>query len=169
MNKILLVLIVLVIAISSATISFAIDINSLCIDAIHNGNLTGNISGSTGHVDNKAEMSFPVGLAVYKKFDNIIDNQEIFDFDTGVVAADGLTDLKVDLPNCAYQIDLFCGDVLLSLNGTRYGDRKLDFKHVGGDNFCTHDHQVPEFTAIGGGIALLGAAGYALYRRRNIK
>ena len=38
------------------------------------------------------------------------------------------------------------------------------------DNECVLDqnnHDIPEFTAIGGGIALLGAAGYALYRRRK--
>lgn len=30
-------------------------------------------------------------------------------------------------------------------------------------------HEVPEFTTIGAGLALLGAAGYAVYRKRSRK
>jgi len=64
-------------------------------------------------------------------FDEVIDNQEIFDYDTGTVNAQSSLDLTVGLPDCKYQIDLFCGPVLMSLNGTRYGDRKLDSEVVG--------------------------------------
>ena len=48
-------------------------------------------------------------------------------------------------------------------------DEGKDISHI---TFCGNDgnnHEIPEFTAIGAGISLLGAAGYALYRKRSRK
>jgi uncharacterized repeat protein (TIGR01451 family) len=90
-----------------------------------------------GRVTNSSEYcDYPVGLASYEKFDEVIDNQIIFDYDTGVVPAESEVELMVDVPQCSYQIDLFYGDVLLSLDGQRYGERLLAAKHVNGDNYC---------------------------------
>ena len=61
-----------------------------------------------------------------------------------------------------------CGD-----NNLDPGEQCDDGNNADGDGCsanCTIEdgqHDVPEFTAIGGGIALLGAAGYALYRKRK--
>lgn len=90
-----------------------------------------------GRVTNTSEYChYDVGLASYEKFDEIIDNQIIFDYDTGVVHAESEVELMVDVPDCAYQIDLFYGEVLMSLDGQRYGTRLLAAKHLNGDNYC---------------------------------
>jgi hypothetical protein len=44
--------------------------------------------------------------------------------------------LTVELPGCAVQVDVFCGDVLQSLDGQRYASRLLEARHLGGSNFC---------------------------------
>ena len=53
----------------------------------------------------------------------------LFDFTIGTVPAaqvlNGTLDLQVALPGCAAQVDIFYGDVLLSLDGQRYGKRLL--------------------------------------------
>ena len=98
------------------------------------GNLTG---GGTGVITNHSkDCHYEVGLAVYEKFDEVIDNQEIFDFAEGVVKAKDDITLHVDVPDCAYQIDLFYGDVLQSLDGQRYGERLLKADHRNGDHYC---------------------------------
>lgn len=107
------------------------------------GDLTGQLIPSTYNVGNVLNTSlhckYEVGLASYKKFDEVIDNQEIFDWTTSTIDALGTITLEVGLPNCAAQIDLFYGPVLFSLDGQRYGDRKLDWIHVGGTNYCEPD------------------------------
>ena len=35
------------------------------------------------------------------------------------------------------------------------------------NNICEPNHEVPEFTTIGAGLALLGAAGIAMRRKKN--
>jgi hypothetical protein len=90
-----------------------------------------------GRVTNDSEYcDYKVGLASYEKFDEVIDNQRFFDDDTGIVSANGHRELTVDVPACAYQIDLFYGHVLKSLDGQRYGERLLDADHVNGKNYC---------------------------------
>ncbi len=105
--------------------------------------LSGDIStdGTTGIVTNTSpyNCAFDVGMASYEKFDEIIDNQQLFASDTAtgiMLAPNESTTLSVAVPACATQIDLFVGSVLISLNGQRYGDRLLDAIHVGGDNYC---------------------------------
>jgi hypothetical protein len=110
--------------------------------------LTGNLTGNGGaEVTNTSEKcNYEVGLAAYKKFNENIDDQELFDATT-TVAAGSSTKLSVDVPECAYQIDLFYGDLLESLDGNRYDDRKLDYAHypdqgeVGEGEFCSPDEE----------------------------
>ncbi|NDJ84798.1 MAG: hypothetical protein GYB66_02825, partial [Chloroflexi bacterium] len=86
--------------------------------------------------------TYQVGFASYKKFDDIIDNQELFDWTdatTGIqptIAPGETIELTVALPDCATQIDVFYGEVLFSLDGQRYDRRRLDSRNIGGDNFC---------------------------------
>ncbi len=91
----------------------------------------------SGTVTNSSDYcDYTMGLASYEKFDEVIDNQIIFDRATGVVAANSTKTLTITVPTCAYQIDLFYGPVLESLKGQRYGDRLLAAKHVNGANYC---------------------------------
>jgi len=106
-----------------------------CVEAKNLGLLSGHIEGNKGVVKNNAFKSYKVGLAVYEKFDEIINNQIIFDYNTGIVGPGKRLNLLVDLPDCKYQIDLFCGDVLMSLNGARYGSRIIGAKN-GGLEYC---------------------------------
>ncbi len=45
-------------------------------------------------------------------------------------------DLSVDVPDCAAQIDLFYGPLLLSLDGQRYGERLLASHVANGAHYC---------------------------------
>ena len=112
--------------------------NLTCIEAKNLGLLTGTINGGQGIAINNWHQNYDVGLAVYEKFDEIIDNQKLFDYDTGNVNGNSNLTLNVDLPDCKYQIDLFCGPVLFSLNGTRYGSRLLVAK-TGGIEYCSEE------------------------------
>jgi len=90
-----------------------------------------------GTITNNGELSCPtlLGLASYRMFDNIIDNQELYDSDpmtagdpnnpyTTIAANGGTTTFTVSIPrDCASQIDLFYGPLLPSLMGQRYGTR----------------------------------------------
>ena len=119
-----------------------------------------------GRVTNSSEYcDYKVGLASYEKFDEIIDNQNLFDSATGIVEAKSTIELMVSVPNCAYQIDLFYGHVLTSLDGQRYGERKLDWKHLNSDKeycgvekeefatvvaekiICTDETQLPNYAS----------------------
>lgn len=87
--------------------------------------------GTKGKVANSSDYcSYDVGLASYEKFDEVIDNQKLFDSDLGVIGPKSDLYLEVAVPQCAYQIDLFYGELLTSLDGQRYGERKLDWDHL---------------------------------------
>ena len=64
----------------------------------------------------------------------------------------------------------FCGDGLVNQESEQCDDGNQN-DNDGCSANCTIEegppNEIPEFTVIGGGIALLGAAGYALYRRRK--
>ncbi|MCA1600840.1 MAG: ice-binding family protein [Acidobacteria bacterium] len=82
---------------------------------------------------------YPVGVATYRAFDELVNNQQLFAFAQGIVPAGGTLILAAPLPECAYQADAFCGPVIPSFcSGVRYGDRLLtatvNFENGGG--FC---------------------------------
>jgi len=110
--------------------------NLTCLEAKKAGFLTGSIIGNQATVTNKWFQSYQVGFAVYKKFDEILQNQLLFDSDTAFIGPNETKNLTVDLPICKYQIDLFCGHVIQSFVSESYGNRKLDFEHAGGPNYC---------------------------------
>ncbi|MCB0037846.1 MAG: hypothetical protein KDE51_27625, partial [Anaerolineales bacterium] len=93
-----------------------------------------------------AKQSYLVGLAVYEKTDNSIDNQILFDYHVVDIAPKTSLDLQVDLPDTAVQVDLFCGPLLYSLNGQRYSQRLIDAFHVPGpyasNSVCPADFAV---------------------------
>ncbi|MBT4648123.1 hypothetical protein HOC11_07710 [archaeon] len=136
-----------------------------CKEAIEQGLITGQINGDKATVVNNADQSYEVTLAVYKKFDDIIDNQEIYDYETSQVGSKSSHTFEVDVPSCSYQIDLVCGPVLESLNcqlnpgNCRYGNKKLDWEHVNGNNFCMSTCS-PEGDQCGGIAGDLCCEGY---------
>ncbi len=103
---------------------------------------------ATAGISNNSSSYVLVGIAAYRKFDDIIDNQELFDFMQYALPPGGSVSLLVDLPvdangaNYATQIDTFCDEVLPSLNGQRYDDRKFGYLHIGG-NYWAFPPPVP--------------------------
>lgn len=95
--------------------------------------ITGTITNTSGRT-----CDYLIGMASYKKFDELIDNQEIFDWENVTISlAPGQShSFTIDLPDCATQVDLFYGPVLPSLKGVRYGARLLQAVHLGGKNYC---------------------------------
>lgn len=86
--------------------------------------------------NNSALCAYDIGLAAYRKFDENINNQELFSFQTAVIQPGQTLNLAVALPDCKAQVDLFYGALLQSFSGSvRYGTRLLAFKHVG-DVYC---------------------------------
>lgn len=94
---------------------------------------------STGRVtNNSTACAYDIGIASYLKYDNVIDHQNIFDFNTTRILPGQTLDISVNLPPCATQVDLFHGAVLPSLNGQRYGPRLLAAIHIQAE-FCERD------------------------------
>lgn len=104
--------------------------------AITEGGALGTITNTSG-----VTCTYLVGMATYEKFDEIIDNQRIFAWESRSIelAPNQQTEFRVSSPNCATQVDLFFGEVLMSLNGVRYGARLLDALHTGGTNYCVDE------------------------------
>jgi hypothetical protein len=81
--------------------------------------------------------SYRIGLAIYKKFDNNIDHQVLYDYRLAIIPPNSQMLLTAQNPTCAYQGDAFYGDILYSLaNGARYGIRRLDDTDGNGTNYC---------------------------------
>jgi hypothetical protein len=71
--------------------------------------------------------SYPVGLAIYKRFDGRINNQELYDYRLAVIPPNSTLTLTVNNPSCRYQGDAFYGSLIESFaGGVRYGERRLD-------------------------------------------
>ncbi len=104
------------------------------------GVITDNSNPTVATIKNTSSAcSYPVGLAIYRKYDNNIDNQELFDYSVTVINPGETLVLTVENPPCSYQADTFWGDVILSFyGGIRYSatNRLLDAFHGNGDSFC---------------------------------
>ncbi|HEX2916724.1 MAG TPA: hypothetical protein VH186_38540 [Chloroflexia bacterium] len=100
--------------------------------------LSGSISGTTGTVTNSsASCSYPVGMASYKKYNNDVGDQTLYNAATATIGPKQTIQLSVSIPDCAAQVDLFYGEVLSSLSGQRYGERLLSVVHVNDQTLCT--------------------------------
>jgi hypothetical protein len=97
-------------------------------------------------VNASAECSYEVGLASYRALDRHISNQQLFDSQTASIAPGQALELTVTVPDCAAQVDLFYGPLLLSLDGQRYGERLLDSHFAGGADFCPPGTPAPTNT-----------------------
>lgn len=96
------------------------------------------VNDSTGKIVNKSHnCKYPVGIASYKRFDNVAAHQELFDWKTQWIPPDQILFLQVALPDCAAQVYLFYDGVLFTMTSQGYGDRLLKTWKVNGNHFCT--------------------------------
>ena len=96
-----------------------------CEDAIIQGLLYASLENGTATVHNNANESYTVSLASYEMYAALIDDQKLFDSDTKTVASDSSTEFNVEIPVCAYQIDIVCGEPLAFT--PQYGKRVVNF------------------------------------------
>jgi len=93
--------------------------------------LSGSLPSRThGVVTNSSSVcAYVVGMAAYQRFDDSLDSQVLFASDHPEIVGPGETkDLNITLPECALQVDLFYGDLIVTFdtaNGVVYGDRQL--------------------------------------------
>jgi hypothetical protein len=112
-----------------------------CSDIPHAGDLraviTDHPDSTTALFTNRSNTcSYRIGLAIYKKFDDNIDHQELYDNVAATIPPNSTLELEVSNPPCAYQADAFWGEVLKSLaGGVRYGPRRLADTE-GGTEYC---------------------------------
>lgn len=84
--------------------------------------------------------SYPVGLAAYRKVDEHIPNQQLHDYELGVVPPNAQLPLSVELPGCAAQVDLFYGMLVTNfVTQGLYGTRLFQAVHLGGAVYCDTD------------------------------
>lgn len=90
-------------------------------------------------IENTSDNSCQIGLASYKGFELEgdsrnpikVENQELFDDQTTELEAGGTVSLDIDVPSCAYQIDVFHGDLITDFSGgDRYQGRKLNYNNI---------------------------------------
>jgi hypothetical protein len=95
---------------------------------------------NTGQVTNSsASCTYAVGLASYRMFDNNLAHQQLFVSQTGLLGPGETRAFTVELPGCAYQLDLFYGLLIETFDpqhGQIYGDRILITRVVRGAGFC---------------------------------
>ena len=113
---------------------------------------------ASASITNNSQVQVDVGIASYREFDNVIDNQQIFDSTTAQIPPGKTVQLTVKLAfnqdgsASATQIDLFCGSVLQSLNGNRYGTRLLKSSHLHDGSGGTTDVNLGNAAAAGGAM-----------------
>jgi hypothetical protein len=94
--------------------------------------------------------SYPIGLAIYRRFDPNIDHQQLYDYALAVIPPNSSLVLRVNNPPCAFQADAFYGEILYSFaGGVRYGSRLLDDTFGHGHNWCTQSCATPTATLPG--------------------
>lgn len=108
---------------------------------------------SAQFTNRSATCTYEVGIAAYRKFDNVIDHQQLFDFKEATLKPGESTTLEVGLPDCSTQLDIFRGTVIYSLDGQRYADRLFEARHFDDTTFCppssAPSYGLPETTSRG--------------------
>jgi hypothetical protein len=121
-----------------APVGVSADTPACDAEASLSGTLTVTGTTASGQITNSSpSCSFQVGLASYRKLDEVVDHQQLYDYVTATIPPHSTLTLTVNVPTCAAQTDLFYGALLTSLNGQRYGDRLLDVRATGGTSYCT--------------------------------
>lgn len=108
-----------------------------CEQALEQGLLTGEITGNTAFVENNAGSDFEITLASYEMFAPIVEDQILFDTDTQTVEAGASETFEVEVPACAYQLDLVCGQPVVP----PFYEESLDTEIVLDPGFCVFEAQ----------------------------
>ncbi len=114
-----------------------------CSSTPHHGDLDATIidhptTTEARFTNNSRTCSYPIGLAIYQKFDNNIDHQQLYDYQVVIIPPRTTLTLVVNNPTCAYQADAFYGNLITSFaGGVRYNERRLDDTNGNGTNYCT--------------------------------
>jgi hypothetical protein len=100
-----------------------------------------------GEVTNtSADCTYAVGLASYRMLDNNLSHQQLFSSQTALLGPGETRTFTVELPGCAYQLDLFYGPLIETFDpqhGQIYGDRILITRVVRGAGFCVPGTTTP--------------------------
>jgi hypothetical protein len=104
-------------------------------------NLKGRLRSSTvGDVSNSsASCTYAVGLASYRMFDDNLSHQQLFSSQTALIGPGETLTFTIDLPDCAYQLDLFYGPLIETFDpqhGQIYGRRILTSRVIQDTGFC---------------------------------
>ncbi|MGF1507630.1 MAG: hypothetical protein ACFB51_21260 [Anaerolineae bacterium] len=100
----------------------------------------GTISGVV--VNNSQDCAHEAGLAVYEKFNEVIDFQRLYDAETKILEPGEIYEFTVELPECNAQVDLFRGELLESLDGQRYGERLIEARNLYPGSYCENPPEV---------------------------
>jgi uncharacterized repeat protein (TIGR01451 family) len=121
--------------------------NEICQPGDPDYNPDADLSGSLpsrthGIVTNSSSVcSYIVGMAAYERFDASLDSQVLFAYDhPRTVGPNETIDLNITVPQCALQVDLFYGDLIVTFdtaNGVVYGTRLLANRVSTNLPFCT--------------------------------
>ena len=119
-----------------------------CLDPNPERDLVGwlEADGTIGTIINNSDTCrYPVGVATYLKFNEVIDDQLFFVSQDVIIEPSGEVQFQVTLPrpDCRTQIDLFYNEVLFSLDGVRYGERLLDAFHRNDLPYCDPNQLPP--------------------------
>ncbi|HLC60746.1 MAG TPA: DUF4215 domain-containing protein [Candidatus Nanoarchaeia archaeon] len=87
-----------------------------CEEAISMGLINGSVSGGTATLTNNANVGFDFGFASYKMIDDIIENQVLFDSSLKAAGPHQTITFSINVPNCKYQTDLFCGPLVVKFD-----------------------------------------------------
>ncbi len=117
-------------------IDIPVENNLTCVQAKDQGLLFATIQGGNVTITNNANQSFEVGVAIYKRFDNSVVNQTLFDSEQKTIENHSTIAASVDRPQCAYQIEAFCGGVLQNFTDEVYGPRIINATFGGTGEFC---------------------------------
>ena len=99
-------------------------------------------------INHSNTCSYPIGLATYRRVDNNINHQELYDYTLAVIPPNSSLTLTVHNPPCAYQADAFYGDLIVSFaGGVRYGSRLLDDASGHDNAYCPQACLTPLPTA----------------------
>lgn len=114
------------------------DVTGYIIDA----RVAGKRAFSAFVTNHASDCSYRIGLAAYKKCDSYTGgdpllHQKLHDFKEVIVPPRSTTVIEIEVPSCAYQIDLFTGTVLIEpAFGDRYNNRLIDAWNENNPGMC---------------------------------
>lgn len=107
-----------------------------CEGAIKEGLLYATLNESgAATVHNDADKDYVVSLASYEMYAALIEDQVLYSGETKVVGGNSNEEFTVYVPECAYQIDVVCGETLQK--NPQYGERVMNFTFANQDaEYC---------------------------------